>query len=110
MVYAVAEHFHDVEPHCDIVAPRLHEEIFRNAYVPLFFAAADRLRRRSVSVRKARFHFAEDDGACVFRNDIRLSERRRIIGLQDLIAELSEEVQRPFFPCPSQNFFVKVLR
>lgn len=102
-------YFQNIETHRKFPA-RFHEKIPRDTHIFLLFRAHDRLRGAPEFVGKAGLDLAEYDRVSVQRDDVRLSVRRPVIFSENFIAEVFEKFYSPLFPCPSQNFFVNVLR
>ena len=102
-------YFQNIETHRKFPA-RFHEKIPRDTHIFLLFRAHDRLSGAPEFVGKAGLDLAEHDRVSVQRDDVRLSVRRPVIFSENFIAKVFEKFYPPLFPCPSQNFFVNVLR
>lgn len=102
-------HFQNVETDGQIFAGA-HQIISRDFYVRLPFFPPHRIGGRSEQIARARLDLAENDCFTVFCDDVRLAERRPVIGRKDPVPRAFEIFYRPFLSDFTESFVVNVLR
>ena len=109
MVDALFRHFDHVETHGDIF-PCPHQKIAGDIDVSFPLMAFHGLGGSTEPIALPRLYFAEHHCVPVARNDVRLSVRGAVVSFEDLVPLFFQVVGCRPFSCPSERFFMNVLR
>lgn len=105
----LVRHFHNVKAHGHVLA-RPHQKGARDIYIALLLMPLHCLGRCAELRALPRFYFAEHHRFPVARDDVRFAEGGAVVPFQNFVTQFFQVSDRSPFPCPSECFFMNVLR